>query len=239
MAMTSLWGRRYASPKRGDYMRVYHFMNSKYGLQALRRKRLKLALIDQLNDPFELLGIASRDPEERKAFAEVKAGLAKYSGMLCFSGKWSNPVQWSHYSDRHRGLCLGFEVPDEMLTPVKYRAKRLRPDPRIINEMRAESPAAQEMMLQLVTTKFSHWRYENEYRLFVQLEEKDEKGLYFADFSDKLVLCEVIVGSAATISRAKLKSALGRAAKHVVVCKARLAFQSFRVVKQRRDALWK
>jgi len=89
-------------------MRVYHFINRKYGLQALRRKRLKVSLIDQLNDPFELLGIASHNPDERQAFADVKTGLARYSGILCFSSKWSNPVQWSHYGDRHKGLCLVF-----------------------------------------------------------------------------------------------------------------------------------
>lgn len=176
-------------------MRVYHFLNRKYGLQALRRKRLKVSLIDQLNDPFELVGFASHNRDERKALAEVKAGLARFSGMLCFSDKWSNPVQWSHYADRHRGLCLGFDVPEGLLTPVRYRSKRLKPDPQAIKEMQAEGPAAHEMMLNLVATKFSHWRYEHERRMFAQLEEKDVRGLYFCDFSENLALREVIVGS--------------------------------------------
>jgi hypothetical protein len=220
-------------------MRVYHFINRKYGLQALRRKWLKVSLIDQLNDPFELLGIASHSPDERKAFADVKTGLAKYSGILCFSGKWSDPVQWSHYADRHKGLCLGFDVPDELLVPVKYRSKRLKPDAQAMKEMQAEGPAAHKMMLNLVTTKFSHWYYENEHRLFVHLEEKDAGGLYFYDFSDKLALREVIVGSDSTISRAQLKRALSRRTTEVAIFKARLAFQSFRVIRQTRDALWK
>jgi hypothetical protein len=220
-------------------VRVYHFMNRKYGLQALRRKRLMLALIDQLNDPFELLGIASHNSEERKAFAEVKAGLAKYTGLLCFSGKWSNPVQWSHYADRHRGLCLGFDASDEMLVPVRYGSKRMKPDPQAMKEMAAEGPAAHEMMFRLVTTKFSHWRYENEHRLFAQLEKKDARGRYFYDFSGHLALREVIVGSISTITRAEVSRALGRSAKEVAAFKARLAFQSFRVVRSKRDALWK
>ncbi len=220
-------------------MRLYHFINRKYGLQAVRRKRLKVALIDELNDPFELLGFASHDPEERKAFADVKAGLAEYSGLLCFSGKWRNPVQWSHYADCHRGLCLGFDVPDGVPVPVVYRSKRLKPDPQAIKEMEAEGPAAREMMLKLVTTKFSHWRYEDEHRMFVRLEERDARGLYFYDFSDNLVLREVIVGSSSTISRVELNRALGHWATEIAIFKARLAFQSFRVVRQRRDALWK
>ena len=38
-------------------MRLYHFINKKYGLESLSLKRLKIAQIDKLNDPFELLGV--------------------------------------------------------------------------------------------------------------------------------------------------------------------------------------
>jgi hypothetical protein len=37
-------------------MRVYHLIYGKYGLRALRRKRLKVSLIDLLNDPFVMVG---------------------------------------------------------------------------------------------------------------------------------------------------------------------------------------
>jgi hypothetical protein len=158
--------------------------------------------------------------------------------MLCFSSKWSNPVQWSHYADRHRGLCLGFDVPDALLSSVTYCSKRLKPDPKALAEMQAEGPAAHEMMLKLVTTKFRHWRYEHEQRLFIGLEEKDARGLYFYGFSAELVLREIIFGSEATISRADIKSAIGRTAAGFTAFKAQLAFRSFRVVKQKRDDLW-
>jgi hypothetical protein len=66
-------------------MRPYYFVNHKYGLQNLRRKRLKISRINDLNDPFEFLGVASRDRDVRRRYAELKAGLANYMGMLCFS----------------------------------------------------------------------------------------------------------------------------------------------------------
>ena len=105
----------------------------------------------------------------------------------------------------------------------------------------ATSPALHDpsTLLQLVATKFSHWRYEHERRMFVQLEEKDAQGLSFCDFSETLALREAIVGRKSTISRAQLKGALGRMSADVVILKARLAFQSFRVVRQKCDALWK
>jgi hypothetical protein len=108
-----------------------------------------------------------------------------------------------------------------------------------MKEMEAEGPAAHEMMLNLVATKFSHWHYENEQRLFVELKDEDARGLYFCDFSGDLTLREVIVGSASTISRIELKRALGRSISGVTIFKTQLAFQSFRVIRQKPDSLWK
>lgn len=216
-------------------MRVYHFVNRRYGLQNLRRRHLKIALFNELNDPFELLGIASKDPKVRHAYSHTKAEFAKSTGLLCFSRHWRNPVLWSHYADGHRGLCLGFEVTGD-LVPVTYTPKRLKSD---LATMRAGGSAARKHMLQVFTTKFSHWRYENEHRLFVKLKEKDERGLYSFGFRNQVALREVIVGHESTISRAELARALGDMACDVEVYKARLAFRTFRVVRQRSGELWK
>src|SRR5687768_16056458 len=87
-------------------VRVYHFVNQLYGLDDLSRRRLKVAQIDDLNDPFDLRVFASGDPRMRQALERHRANLALSHGMLCFSRSWKNPVQWSHYADRHRGVCL-------------------------------------------------------------------------------------------------------------------------------------
>jgi len=216
-------------------MRVYHFVNRKYGLQNIRRRRLKVATINELNDPFELLSIAPKVPEVRQAYERTKSGLAKNRGLLCFSRNWRNPVQWSHYADRHRGLCLGFDVTAE-LTPVTYTSKRLKPD---IEAIEAGGAAAQDHMRKMLTTKFSHWRYENELRIFVKLNTKDRMtGLYFVHFSKKVALREIIIGQNSTISQAELRRALGSKADGVEIYKAQLAFQTFRVVRQKLDRLW-
>ena len=33
---------------------------------------------------------------------------------------------WGHYGERHTGICLGFDVPDEMLADVIYAKKLLK-----------------------------------------------------------------------------------------------------------------
>lgn len=217
-------------------MRVFHFVNTEFGLENLRRRRLKIATLHELNDPFELFGVSLSDESLRRAFRAMKDQLASNHGLLCFSRDWHNPVQWSHYAEKHTGMCLGFDIPDEHLGPVTYSRKRLVVEaeslrnPRELNE---------ETARRFLFTKYSHWRYENEVRCFVTLEEKDpDKNLYFAEFSDKLRLAAVIIGAQSSVTRETLRTALGELSDNVETIKARLAFKTFRVVRQRDPKLW-
>jgi hypothetical protein len=89
---------------------------------------------------------------------------------------------------------------------------------------------------------FEHWSYEQEHRLFVRLEDKEEgTDLYFFDFgsSDGLTLREVIVGAQSPISPEEVAQALGDLAPKVAAWKARLASRTFEVVRRRNDSLWR
>lgn len=217
-------------------MRVFHFVNEEFGLEDLGRRRLKVATLNELNDPFELFGVSLADDNLRRAFYAMKNELASNHGLLCFSRDWHNPVQWSHYAAKHTGLCLGFDIPDEHLGVVTYSRKRLIVEAESFRNPRELSV---DTLRRFLFTKYSHWRYENEVRSFVTLEEKDpEKNLYFAEFSDKLRLAVVIVGAQSSITREALRNALGDLAPNVETFKARLAFKTFRVVRQRNAKLW-
>jgi len=91
----------------------------------------------------------------------------------------------------------------------------------------------------LLFTKYLHWRYENEVRAFTELDTLDpDKKMYFKDFSDDLRLVQVIVGAESALTKAAIKEALGEPASTVEIFKARLAFKTFRVVRQRNQKLW-
>ncbi len=218
------------------YVRVFHFLNAQYGIDDIKRRRLKISTISDLNDPFELLSIDLSNRNLRKAFLATKEQMSKNRGILCFSMKWSNPVLWSHYADKHRGLCLGFDIPDDHLVPVSYTAKRLVKEAK---QLSGTSSINEETMLKFLSTKYAHWKYESEARRFLELEDKDpESALYFADFSEKLKLVQIIVGTRSSVSRSEVSEALGIHQNGVRVFKARLAFRSFRVVRNRNEALW-
>lgn len=217
-------------------MRVFHFVNEKYGLEDLHHRHLKIALLNELNDPLELFGINFGDDKLRHAFNAMKNQLAKNRGLLCFSRDWHNPVQWSHYAAKHTGLCLGFDIPDEHLGVVTYSRKRLVVEAEKFHNVRELDI---ETTTRFLFTKYSHWRYENEVRSFVTLEDMEpQSNLYFADFSEKLKLTTVIVGAQSKVTRENLQNVIGDLAPSVEMFKARLAFKTLKVVRQRDSKLW-
>lgn len=208
-------------------MLVYHFINAQYGLEGIQKRRLKISRLMELNDPFEFLGVDLSDREFRKALKKTKIDISKSRGILCFSESWRNPVLWGHYADKHKGLCLGFEVPRPDLGKVKYQDSRL-PLPKEIDET---------FMQHLLFTKFKHWDYEQEYRVYIQLEDEVE-GTYYSNFSDQLKLKRVIVGEQCNITRPELYDALGELRSDVETFKARAGFTKFEVVRQKNNAKW-
>jgi hypothetical protein len=136
---------------------------------------------------------------------------------------WHNPLLWSHYGDRHRGIALGFEVADPILKPVSYVEQR--PILKKINP---------EVANWLLFTKYIDWRHEQEARIFTTLTDSEPgSGLYFGNFSEQLVLREVILGPLNKNAKREVLDAVGDLAS-VVVRKSRLAFNSFQVVNDRR-----
>lgn len=203
-----------------NIVRAYHFVPACYGLDDLRRRRLKIARLDELNDPFELWAIAQSDRRLRRALKSTKNEVSRRYGMLCFGLSWHNPLLWSHYAERHHGLALGFDVDGQILKEVSYVEKR--PILKAINF---------EVANWLLFTKYVDWQYEREARIFTSLDEQDEdSGLYSANFNDQLVLREVIVGALSNITQSELKEVLGKAQECVTFTKARSAFNSFTVV---------
>jgi hypothetical protein len=217
-------------------MRVYHFVNKEHGINDLEKRRIKIATLNELNDPFEFFGVNLSDKALRQAFRKMKGELSEERGLLCFSRDWHNPLQWSHYAEKHRGLCLGFDVLNKQLDSVIYSRKRLSDNLERLLSFRQLDP---ETIKKYLLIKYAHWQYEHEVRCFVTLKEKDpEKDMYFADFSNNLKLVQVLVGAESMLTRDEIHSALGSLSKSVSVFKARLAFKSFKVVRQRNQKLW-
>lgn len=208
-------------------MRLYYFTTAHFGLVAIRDRRLKIARLHELNDPFEFLSADQSDRERRVLLRQTKATLSETKGLLCFSKSWRNPVLWGHYAEKHRGIALGFDVPSSHAQQISY----------VNSRSTWPSEIGEPFIHQLLFTKFAHWSYEDEYRVYVHLDTQ-LNGLYFVDFSESLQLRQIIVGCESMLSRSDIESALADRKKGIEVFKARPAFKSFRMVRNKDERLW-
>jgi len=68
---------------------------------------------------------------------------------------------WSHYADKHRGICLGLEIPIVELNKIIYVPERFEYEP--------ESKDYHKLLL----TKYEAWNYEDELRKIIKIKKSD------------------------------------------------------------------
>lgn len=171
-------------------MRLYHFMKEEYALKIIINQRLKVARIRDLNDPFEINGIEINSLADAEALQTIKDKTHEKLGIICFSSDYSNPLMWGHYADKHAGICLGFDINDELLNngyliKVNYETEKAR--------IELSEDNINLIQKVLIENKYKDWKYENEYRLFSNLNTI-ENDIYYEYFNENLTLKEIIIG---------------------------------------------
>ncbi len=212
-------------------MRVFYFTNANYGVSNLSLKRLKISRFNQLNDPFELLAADLRDPRHRKALSNFKDNQMSNKGMICFSRSWGNPLLWGHYADKHSGMALGFDIPDQDLWSVQYTTQRAKVQ---FDKTTGEIVDGHRVLDRLLRTKFIDWKYEDERRKILYLDpNSQEGGNHFVEFSDNLVLREVILGLKCDLPVSRVRQLLKDEPSPVKVLKAGMALRAFKIIEDR------
>jgi hypothetical protein len=103
-------------------------------------------------------------------------------GITCFSKNEKNLIMWAHYCDKHKGICMKFDIladPDFFMIPFQVLYKNEYPN---FNYIRNRDGLAKF----LVETKSKDWEYEQEIRVM-------KHGPDFYDFK-KEALVEIIFG---------------------------------------------
>lgn len=209
-------------------MRVYYFTDAQSALSNIALRRIKVSRVEDLNDPFELLGVDVSDKRYRPAFRKTRGDINRDKGLICFSKSWRNPLLWGHYAQKHTGICLGFDVPDHLLVSVIY-AKRLL---KMAIDPKTKRPKPTEDDIdKLLRTKFFDWKYEDEMRCFVRLnhETEVESGRHFYSFSEHLELREVVLGLQCELPIQGVRRIVADCKPSVKVLKARISFTRFEV----------
>lgn len=215
-------------PNDPNQIRVYHLTVPEYAVSNLALGRLKVARFSELNDPFELLGLNFRERNTRNVVRDFKNAYDAHSGLLCFSADWVDHLLWSHYAMKHRGICLGFNVPRNLLEPVEYEDKRLRDE---LDRNSDPTSIPVDLQSQLLRTKYSGWKYEEEYRRFVTLTDAIPEGrLHFMPFGPDLELAEVILGEQCSHNFGTIRDLVSGRYAGVTTFRARLMFKDFKIV---------
>ena len=104
----------------------------------------------------------------------IKESLAKSINefrILCLSEKYNDILMWSHYANGHRGFVLQFDT-EALFENFKQRPQKVfyppeesYPSIKDFNERNCTH--------MFLITKSSHWGYEEEWRILMHIEDKD------------------------------------------------------------------
>lgn len=200
-------------------------------MKVLSDQWLKLSLINDLNDPYELIAVDLSDFEFRRETKKFKNHMSESVGFLCFSKNWKNPLLWSHYANRHKGAALKIIIEDKVALPVRYRKNRfpINFKEKIINKI----PFTREELEGIWLTKFDSWSYEEEIRVICKKSDCIAKdNTYFYPLNSKIKLVGIVLGSLCEISVNDIKQNLPKDISLEII-KSRLAFRSFNIVEQK------
>lgn len=193
-------------------------------------QRMKVSRFPDLNDPFEL---ASHDLGNKSVREKARAYIAEASnrfGLICFSDNWKSPVMWAHYSHKHTGVCLGFDISDGYVTPIQYLEARAL---HHLDDKSSVDSHQFQFIDQMLYHKAQEWSYEREIRAIVLLDGP-RRPMYHIPFGYDLQLREIIIGCRNPLSPIDLEPFVLPQETSVQILKARPAFKRFEMVPNRR-----
>ncbi|RCI80652.1 DUF2971 domain-containing protein [Brucella anthropi] len=95
--------------------------------------------------------------------------LRRYDkGIVSLAGRSDCPLMWSHYGDQHKGVCIGYSVPQSAasdLHKITYGGSRLIEASTVAAMLDGDDNARRKVDEAVLTRKAMDWRYEREWRL--------------------------------------------------------------------------
>jgi len=214
-------------------MLYYKFRSVENAERDIKERRFRISRYRSLNDPYELMGIASARASFIKGMNHSVDIFNDKWGITCFSGNWNDPVMWSHYADEHKGIALGFEFPSLVPDKVDYKEHPI-PEEEWLNQFQNDPDGAMKAWF---LRKYTSWQYEDEYRFISDLKEPDplDPKHYYVDFGPMtLELRELIIGARCTKRMAEMRRFSNAAGfPNIKIVKAELSTTDFKVVPSR------
>lgn len=103
--------------------------------------------------------------------------------IACLTAKNDNTLMWSHYADKHKGICIEYDISpllckcknDFILRKINYdRTAIINKNIDYLNNIELYDL---NLLIDLFSIKSKEWRYEDEYRILYYDREKRKNGL--------------------------------------------------------------
>ena len=150
----------------------YHLLEENemedYITQLIKKHKPSLTTESEIDSEKEYLRLkfANRDKLQKDNEVIEFEGFNERVGVLSLSARWDSILMWSHYSENHKGFCIGFK--EESLRQSGLFGKggtvfygddfpKIKPNPNFDITMR-------DSFLK-THTKSLDWQYEEEYRI--------------------------------------------------------------------------
>jgi len=200
---------------------LYRYLDAAAALKTIEFRSFRISKIKDLNDSFEWrLGFNGHAPEfENELVKWAEAVLERRNeamGVICYSATSKEPVLWSHYADKHRGVV--FEIRrqrDELLKEIKYVPNRPTIDVNKYNQLRSSPDKLREYLrpiaTRLVEQKSPGWEYEKEYRDSFLIKDANllemRDGYFYGKIPDNFLM-RVILGWRCHLDEKEVKNKL-------------------------------
>jgi hypothetical protein len=155
----------------------YHGPNTQERVNKLTKKKISQLLLSirynatnpdyEVNDPVQLL---------LRGFIQREL-LQRYDkGIFSLAERANCPLMWSHYGDQHKGLCLGYSIPEEKfdsIHKITYGGSRSVKASMVANMLNGNVDSQLEVDAAVLLRKATDWRYEKEWRVLGKKGEQD------------------------------------------------------------------
>ena len=164
---------------------------NKSSIELMVNRELWFADPNTLNDPFECQMYYDRALEvvwskhdvpesKRQSISNRLAKILSEVGICSFSRTRKNQLMWSHYSDEHKGFCIGFsqsklkqtsenfgsiDVTYQADLPYKIIIERIKYFENLYPQRYKVKSIASDLLDSVIGTKYTNWKYEKETRL--------------------------------------------------------------------------
>lgn len=181
---------------------VFHFTRFDSALRILATKSLKFGRLENMNDIAEvkrdIYGMIPADTinKELSKYQSISLTLDKPSHR----GFYIDPL-WGHYAQEGNGVCLVFDIDKLSQKVIEQFGKgatiaKIRYSSKHSNAVFTKGDSQREMekyikhnLKSVFFTKSLDWKYEQELRILIKVDDAHDKYLYWDDALITVILC--------------------------------------------------